>query len=437
MADFLAPILRTQFNLFYRFGYIFIPNCYLVEFDGEINEKVSDKIEEIFTFLTPFEYDEEYVILHLSKEPTRNFDISKFKLLDVIAIYPLSKQAKKSIEAKIDVRIKLSEPVFESNIVAVEDVINSNEKENAIEALWTISDISESPESVMSLIDMQAIEEGIKYRQFGAKASEIQSASYYSFLLAYDRYDHFPNSTLGYFFDAGQVFAYSKGLSTFEGSGLYKILSQLDPQIRFSNILKSLQENEIAQSYLNQTTQDNGVKNFLVAPLFFMLRDELRSLDSMYQSKLLKFPDEFKKYGIEFKIAVILLGSFFGYKKFYDVYYDKIKPPFFKRTSAIPNGDMSALQGIEKPFVISQMVENLNQESNLKGKKTPADKSQVCDFIKSFIKPGEDYKIAVLSSELKKKFTKVPNNEIIKNIITNEIPYLQIIKNTVSYKQIN
>jgi hypothetical protein len=48
------------------------------------------------------------------------------------------------------------------------------------------------------------------------------------YLIAYDRYDAFPNSTLGYFYDAGQVFAYSKGLSTFEGSGIHQFLEKLN-----------------------------------------------------------------------------------------------------------------------------------------------------------------------------------------------------------------
>lgn len=438
MAEFLAPILRTQFSLFYRFGYTFIPACYLIKFDRDINEIVKDKLEEVFTVLTPFDYDEEYIILHLSAEETKNLDILKFEIQNVMAIYPLSNQAKKSIEAKIDIRIKLSEPVFESNIIAVEGVINSNEKENAIEALWKICDIDGSLQDVVSLIDMQGIEDGIKYRQFGIKASAIQAPSYYSLLVAYDRYDHFPNNTLGYFFDAGQVFAYSKGLPTFEGSALHKLLNQLDPQIRFSHILKYLEDNHSAQPYLSQTTQDNGVKNFLVAPLFFMLKDELRSVDTMYQSKLLKFPDELKKYGTEFKIALILLGSFFGYKKIYDVYYDKIKPAFFKNdlnTLSLPHkNDILISQEIESATLISYKGANLTEETKLTRKRTPLDKNQICEFIKRFIKPGEEYKMATVMAELKKNFKKVPNNEIIKNIIADEIPDLQINRNTVSYK---
>ena len=68
MKQFLGIVLRNQFNLFYRFGYTFIPKSQLVEFDGNINNETRESIIKQFKTVTPFEYDEEYLILHLEKK---------------------------------------------------------------------------------------------------------------------------------------------------------------------------------------------------------------------------------------------------------------------------------------------------------------------------------------------------------------------------------
>jgi len=46
MKQFLSIVLRNQFNLFYRFGYTFIPKSQLVEFDGNINNEAQQNIIE-------------------------------------------------------------------------------------------------------------------------------------------------------------------------------------------------------------------------------------------------------------------------------------------------------------------------------------------------------------------------------------------------------
>jgi hypothetical protein len=68
-----------------------------------------------------------------------------------------------------------------------------------------------------------------------------------------------------------------------------------------------------------------------------MLKDDLRTSDDLKQSKYFtKTSLEYlKSFGDEFKAAVILLGSFFGYKKVYDLYYDKLNLSFFKNYKLI------------------------------------------------------------------------------------------------------
>ena len=332
MRQFLSIVLRNQFNLFYRFGYTFIPKPQLIEFDGIINDETKGNIIKQFSTVTPFEYDEEYLILHLEKAISRENEFAQFEIQDIIAVYPLSQQAKTSIESKIDQRIRLEKPVFETLLPAIEAEIENKEVEKAISALWTICKIENPLEKYLSNIGTDSIFKGLEQRKNGTKANKIQGGNYWEYLIAYDRFDYFPNSTLGYFYDAGQVFAFSKGLPTFEGSGIHNFLEKINsanPTIKLPDILKFLETEEQLKGYVSKTTTD-VIKQYIVAPLYLMLRDEIRKSDDIAQTKLFKNLGYLKKFEDSFNYAVILLGAFFGFRKFYDNYYETLNLRFYK-----------------------------------------------------------------------------------------------------------
>lgn len=332
MKRFLSIVLRNQFNLFYRFGYTFIPKSQLVEFDGNINDETQENIIEQFKTVTPFEYDEEYLILHLEKSPNNESEFVQFEINDIVSVYPLSQQAKTSIESKIDQRIRLEKPVFETILPTIETEIENKEVEKAISALWTICKIEDPLEKYVANIGLENIFNGLEFRKNGTKADKIQNGNYWEYLIAYDRFDYFPNSTLGYFYDAGQVFAFSKGLSTFEGSGIHGFLEKLNienPTIKLPEIINCLETEEKLKGYVTQTTVGE-LKQYIIAPLYLMLRDEIRRSDDISQTKLFKNLDYLKKFQGSFNCAVVLLGAFFRFHKFYDHYYEALNLRFYK-----------------------------------------------------------------------------------------------------------
>src|SRR5690606_5200114 len=67
------------------------------------------------------------------------------------------------------------------------------------------------------------IELFIDLKEAGKFSSDI-SVDYITHLLMYDRYNPFPNTDLGYFYDAGEAFAHSSGVSTFKESGFHTFL---------------------------------------------------------------------------------------------------------------------------------------------------------------------------------------------------------------------
>lgn len=339
MKQFLGIVLRNQFNLFYRFGYTFIPKSQLVEFDGNINNETRESIIKQFKTVTPFEYDEEYLILHLEKEIINESDFIQFDIQDIVAVYPLSLQAKTSIESKIDQRIRLEKPIFEIILPKIETEIESKEVEKAISALWTIFKIEDPLEKYVTNIGLENIFNGLEFRKHGTKANKIQNGNYWEYLIAYDRYDYFPKSTLGYFYDAGQVFAFSKGLPTFEGSGIHNFLEKLNsenPSVKFPDIIKYLETEEQLRSYVSQTTT-NDIKQYIVAPLFLMIRDEIRNSDDISKTNLFMNLSYLKKNEDSFYYVTILLGAFFGFRKFYDNYYETLNLRFYKNFNIAKN----------------------------------------------------------------------------------------------------
>lgn len=332
MKQFLSILLRNQFNLFYRFGYTFIPKSQLVEFDGNINNETQESIIKQFKTVTPFEYDEEYLILHLEKEISNESDFIQFEIQDIVAVYPLSQQAKASIESKIDQRIRLEKPIFETLLPLIETEIENKEVEKAISALWKICKIESPLEKYIANIGLENIFNGLEFRKHGTKANKIQNGNYWEYLIAYDRFDYFPNSTLGYFYDAGQVFAYSKGLPTFEGSGINQFLEKLNsvnPTAKLPDIIEFLETEEQLKGYVSQTTT-SYIKQYIVAPLYLMLRDEIRKSDDITQTKLFTHLPYLKTFEDSFNYVIILLGAFFGFRKFYDNYYEALNLRFYK-----------------------------------------------------------------------------------------------------------
>lgn len=332
MKQLLSIVLRNQFNLFYRFGYTFIPSSQLVEFDDDINDEAKEKIVRQFATVTAFEYDEEYLILHLEKSVSSESHFVQFEIQDIVAIYPLSEQAKTSIESKIDQRIRLEEPVFETILPEIEIEIEKKEVKKAIAALWTICEIGSSFEESIANIGLENLYNGLEFRRHGTKANKIRNGNYWEYLIAYDRVDYFPTSTLGYFYDAAQVFAFSKGHPTSEGSRIHGFLEKLNienPAIKLSEIVDLLEKDSNVEGYIIQSTV-GGLKQYLIAAMYLMLRDDMRRVDNIAHTKLLKNLEYLKSFQDSFNYAVVLLGAFFGFRKFYDRYYDALNLRFYK-----------------------------------------------------------------------------------------------------------
>lgn len=451
MTHFLSIVLREQFTFFYRSGYTFIPRQGLIEFDGTVSDKTKEEVVSQFTTVTPFYFDEEYLILHLEKSICDDIFI-QFETQDIVEVYPLSQQAKVSIESKIDQRIKLERPIFETVLSEIESKIEKKDVEKAISALWKICEIDSPLGEFMSNIGIENIFKGLEHRKKGTKANKIQNGNYWEYLIAYDRFDYFPNTTLGYFYDAGQVFAFSKGLQTFEGSRAHKFLEKLNSKnstVKFPDIITHLETEKTLQSYVSQTTAGD-IKQYIVAPLYLMLRNEIRNSEDITQTKLFRYLDNFKKIGESFYYAIILLAAFFGFRKFYDLYYEALNLRFYKNYK-LPMSEIKAEENQEqvkddeqKEEERSSIVEDEKEKVQLEEIQieAPANNADLkqkeeqektndhlpyCLIIESALNEKSEIKLSDLANLIKEKTGKKFNNSAIKGIV-GEMSKIKIVK---------
>lgn len=88
-----------------------------------------------------------------------------------------------------------------------------------------------------------------------------------------------------------------------------------------------------------------------------MLRDEIRKSDDISQTKLFKNLEYLKKFENSFNYVVILLGAFFGFRKFYDQYYERLNLQFYKNFKPPKKEEDKELQ--EKIETVSEIDETV------------------------------------------------------------------------------
>ncbi|MBX0332962.1 hypothetical protein K3G39_06905 [Pontibacter sp. HSC-14F20] len=364
MNHYLAPVLRQQFNLYYRFGYTFIPNALLIPFDGVVGQTQVNEVLKFLLQVTPFEYDEEYVILHVQSEGEAIGGNIKFDIQQLTSVYPLSQQAKASIAQKIDQRITLGNPLFESSLAKVEDTIQKEETIKGIEALWSIFlENDTEKDKYITLLDLDCILNALSLRSKGRKPSDLKDESYLAYLLTYERYGYFPKEGIGYFYDAGQIFAHSIN-KPFEGGKLHSLLNQIYKErstAGFDKVVSKIENEPLAAPYKSMNTVD-GIRQYVLTPLFLLLKDHIRNADSFSAVKDSNFFTHAREnFNAEFKAAIILLGAFFKFKAFYDEYYNIVNLDIYQAQPLLPPVIKESIKQTQVEAITATEQETENQ----------------------------------------------------------------------------
>ncbi len=326
--NYLYIISKQEFTSLYRFGHLPVRLNQIIDTINKSPQEIDNEVFENLKSLAAFVGDEEYLIISFPEDSVENNFIS---IENVIEIIPMTKASKSSLAMKFDARIDFGEPRFEEVYRKIEEYVDINERFKGAKAFCKLSKVNNP---FLKLVDDEVIVNSYYLRLNDGRFPKQNS--YYTQLLAYERYEFFPNTDLGYFYDAGEVYAQFKGLPTFVGSNFYNYLQSNKEEysnksfIEITDIICNADE---IKNFTESLT-NNSIREFVVAAIFQKFKSDLRERDSIIGSETglsIGVINKDKQYIDELNVAVYLTGAFFGYKKFYDDLYSKIDLKIFKK----------------------------------------------------------------------------------------------------------
>lgn len=352
MNEYLIITTKQEFTSLYRFGKIPNSSSRLINID---NADVD--LERTFINLPFFEGDEEYLILKIDLADKLQPFVFTSNLIEII---PLTKLAKISLSGKFDSKINFSEPIYESIIRNVEDSIEISDKIQGAKSLTNMFFHNNT-----SSISEEILKKSYSLRMEAKKSNEIQ-ADFFTHLMVYERYEFFPNTDLGYFYDLGEVFAFYKGQNSFKGSNYHSFLEKYKIELRekkLTDIIHFIEKNNEIDSFKNLLTEV-GEKRYLTTVFYLKYKNELINKDSVKDTNIAKIMDWVNQnefYIKENVNALFLLGGFVGFKKIYDDYYDSINLRIFKSIPTDKHPDSEFISGEKK-----KKEKTVNKESKIR-----------------------------------------------------------------------
>lgn len=358
----LYILTKQEFTSLYRFGKTPLVLSKVINPLNKNSSEIDELIFNAFIDLPFFVGDEEYLIISFD---SNTLNENWLEIENVSEVIPLTKAAKNSIQMKFDTRLNFKEARFEHVIHKIEEYIDLQERYSGAKAFWNICHMKTGT-PFENLVQNNLITEAYYNKIQGRKSSEIQS-DFLVHLLSYDRYEFFPNSDLGYFYDIGEIFAHSKGKKTFVGSSFYSFLENNKQELsmlEFLQIAKIISESESIVKFTEQLTTEN-IKLHIASALFLKFKSDLSDRETIKGSETGKLISEIRRlnsYIGELNLAIYLSGAFFGYQKFYDDLYDLVDLKIFKeKTKVTPR---------ENKFKIVTPIPNEVQEVSISENET-------------------------------------------------------------------
>ncbi|WP_372775242.1 hypothetical protein [Mangrovibacterium sp.] len=336
MNNIYTFLSRFQFNALYKSGEINIDlkNC----IDADMPESVLiKKMADALLLLPFFEYDEEYLIIG-AKINSNDTSFPRIEIPNIDEVLVLSNEAKLSLSTKLDNRIQLSYyPWCKQVLSEVQQLWQLKIQEKGVDALWKISGFQEDWKTLDFLPPnlTDDIFQGLKARE-SYKSKDKQFNNLIIQSIVYDRTEFFPEGYDGYLFDLFEIMCnhLQEGYQ-FKSTQLFPVLEELHYHKpgRCWEFFKLDRENknlEAIKTKFRELTSDNLRWEYVFA-WFLSQKEYIQKKGEFnlehYRVELERTFDEYKN---ERKVAVIMLGAFFGYKYFYDALYDSVTLKFFK-----------------------------------------------------------------------------------------------------------
>ena len=364
----LYILTKQEFTSLYRFGQIPLNLIKVIETVTNSKKEADTKVFEVFMSLPYFVGDEEYLIIGFENKLINEIWL---EIENVSEIIPLTKAAKNSYQMKFDSKLNFAEARFENVVRKVEEETDIKEMQRGAKTFWNLCDVKNQ---YIDLLQDEVIKSAYYKRINGIKSSDF-TEDFFIHLLAYNRYEFFPNTDLGFFYDVGEIFAHSKGAPSFKGSGFYHYLENNKEDfaqktfLEISNIISNSQD---VVKFTEQLTEID-LKKYIVSAIFLKFKADLSERETIKDSETGRLIRDFSKnedYTEELNFAIYLTGTFFGYKKFYDDLYDLAGLKIFKKNpKSTPkkkeaNSNELISSEVKEGSAVSKSNERTEQQTN-------------------------------------------------------------------------
>ena len=321
MKTFLALITRDEFAALYKFGSINLST----KIFREVNEAINLNhiaYDLLKSSVCRIEYPQEYIYALMQKKTEQDEIV---RVSDIVALIPLTEQAKDSYVELFDKAICFQHPIFAPEFEKYyADIYLLEDRINGIKALRHICNLS------VDKLDEQLISQildGVILRQKGTKYFNIpwEERKPFSMLIAYDRYQEYSKQGIGYFYDVVDMCYYLTG-SNYIGDRDESVIGQEVVEIlenrtgKIEGICKDIENDPSGKGKKVCDKIAEIFDGFYLPVLYLSFKDKIREkneIDAEIIENLKKYRKEERVYD---KITY-LLGGFFGYEKIYEQYY--------------------------------------------------------------------------------------------------------------------
>lgn len=333
MKTFLSLITRDEFSALYKFGSIDLSTKILREV-AEAKDIYNIAFELLKRSVCLVEYPQEYIYVLIQKN-TEQENNGIVRILDIVALIPLTEQAKYSYEELFDKAICFQHPLFAQKFEEYyTDIYLKRDRIEGIKALRSICGLSADD---LDSIFIDQIFDGVRFRQQGTKYFNIprDKRSPFSMLIAYDRYQEYSKQGIGYFYDVVDMCYYLVSPDNI-GDRDESIIDQEVAEIlgnrqgKIDGICKDIENDSTGngKKVCDEVAKQFG--SFYLPVLYLSFKDMIRGkneIDATIIDNLKKYQKEEEMYD---KITY-LLGGFFGYEKIYECYYKSLNLNIFSR----------------------------------------------------------------------------------------------------------
>jgi len=329
---YYTALSRDNFIRLYRYGNIKIIKSFIFLDNEGLKFNLISLLKDM-----QCEHDEDYVILKFF-DIARNDHYSQIlynlEIQDIQQIYVLSKRAQGYYKPKFNPKLQFA--IYPDNIL---DILNrSNELDDMGKGIdvfvkqFDFMDRDKIERELPSELKKKFLEEN------NVLSKEFES--FYIDLLFYDRKNFFPKESIGYIFDIIIITAlmgrskeliskFMQGQLKIETSSSYKKLNanKKDTLFEYIKFIEGSDDEEIKKF----VAKVGNINYLIIGAIFLMIKNILQEKHKNYREEMLHVVDSFSsEYKEQLSKALYLIGFTFGYKEFYEDYYDSLDLSIFK-----------------------------------------------------------------------------------------------------------